>query len=225
MEGGHMSFLNKAGLMGIVQGLFDSSDIGFVGPASVVWRKDKRAMTSPKDAAICTLELIHREAYGQDDYQWNFDAVTNAMTLVSFGNRGFTIQIRLDMYRAEAEAQDVLDSIAALLWLPTTSDKFQAINHAMSTSREAYDVTDSTVDNRIISSAVMEIHLLGVSSAVQVQPAGTGWIETWNGNDIPILNGESSGASTIPALRCRANPGGDVGHSTLPHTVCRAISS
>ena len=173
----------------------------------MVWAKNVRPFVSPTDAAACLLQVLSRSAYGTDDYSQSYndtgDPTTSYIVTRTAGPREFVVQVRLDMFAANVEALDVLDTMAALLWLPSVSDQFKAINHSLQATSDTYDVSGSSVDNRAISSAVMELTINSTSCLTEDGAPGLGWIDTWNGGQGPLVNATIANVR-LPALICRA---------------------
>lgn len=176
-----MSLVNKTQILALIQPL-----TGLL-PGSVTWARSGDPMVSPIDQAIANLQIIHFQAFGTDDVATN-STDTTFETVVT-GVRGFTLQVRVDCYGLDAEAQEIVDLLRLRLQAPWVTAALTAINYSLISVGDSTDL-GADRDNRVISSASVDIVFGGKNYVNQVE-TGTGWIERINSADDVLIGLET----------------------------------
>lgn len=173
--------LKKWKLMDVIQ------KISGLLPTSVVWEKDPRPMVSDIDNALLLLSVkISDYLGGADDKRRTFypGVGSNPGLYVTelTGQRTLTLTLKCEVYDYQAEAYEILERIRTII-----NGGFE-LSSAGIAYQDSQIITDlpTGYDNRVVNVAVMELQFGIVSSlpAYYQYPAGQGWVDTVNTNNI-----------------------------------------
>jgi hypothetical protein len=175
-----MPVLNKPGLLSLVQQLS-----GLSAP-SVVWEYDPQPFVSPNDNAIMTVRLRSMAPRGIDDQNFSTNPANTFSQVASVGQRDLILTVKVKAYNYEAEAIEILDMVRSGLRWQSSIDQLNALNLGLQTVGNAVDLP-TVEDNRSTSVATMDINLAGLALYVANTQVGTGWIDTVDGSNQPLI--------------------------------------
>lgn len=179
--------VNKTALLALVKTCSGLTQYG------VFWYNDPNYAVNATDKCAVKCRLRGYAGRGIDEKRYTYSAGSpGTMVNEQVGNRDVVLSLVVESWGLSAEASEVLDQIRTRLRRESSRDALLAINLALQTIDATIELP-TTVDNRAVSVASMDIHLSGIvddtlgtaPADIPTNPDVDTWIDTADISYVP----------------------------------------